>query len=114
MIASRVLRAAGGRTPLIQFLGKRSIPETIDHTPRLHPQDPHASLPTSFAEYRVRASQHGPLTGYRSASSTATRPSIQPKEGEHFDRNELPKRFWRLRISKAEMQAIEDGAAIIA
>ncbi|RPB28583.1 hypothetical protein L211DRAFT_865137 [Terfezia boudieri ATCC MYA-4762] len=131
MIASRVLRA---RTPLIQFLGKRSIPgkerilsvcickfklilfypESIDHSPRLHPQDPHPSLPTSFAEYRVRASQHGPLTGYRSASSTATRPSIQPKEGEHFDRNELPKRFWRLRISKAEMQAIEDGAAIIA
>ncbi|KAF8476178.1 hypothetical protein BDZ91DRAFT_711122 [Kalaharituber pfeilii] len=112
MIVTQVLRAAGRRTPLIQFLGKRSIPESIDHTPRLHPQDPHGSLPKSFAEYRAKAQQHGPLTGYRSASSGG-KPSIQPKEGEHFDRNELPRRFWRLAVSKAEMEAIETGAAYI-
>lgn len=89
-----------------------AIAESIDHTPRLHPQDPQAFLPKSFAEYRIRASQHGPLTGYKVASSSTAIPS-KPRVGEYVDRNELPKRFWRLRLSKPEMQAIEDGAALI-
>ncbi|KAI5809552.1 hypothetical protein DFH27DRAFT_151197 [Peziza echinospora] len=110
MNATRVLKAAG-RTPLIQFLGKRSIPESIDHTPRLHPQDPHGALPTSFAEYRIKAQQHGPLTGYRAASSSTSRGSIQPKAGEVFDRSELPSRFWRLALRPSEMQAIDSGIA---
>jgi len=112
MNATRALRTAG-RTPLIQFLGRRSIPESVDHSARLHPQDPHTSLPKSFAEYRIKASQHGPLTGYRTASSTAGTAPIHRKEGEVLDRSELPKRFWRLPLSKPEMQAIDEGAAFI-
>ena len=31
--------------------------------------------------------------------------------GEVFDRNQLPKRFWRMTISKEEMELIESGGA---
>ena len=37
--------------------------------------------------------------------------SVQPKEGEFWDRNELPKRFRRAVFSEAEMEAIESGGA---
>lgn len=37
--------------------------------------------------------------------------SVQPKEGEFWDRNELPKRFRRTLFSEAEMEAIESGGA---
>jgi len=110
MNATRVLRA---RTPLIQFVGKRTIPESIDHTPRVHPQDPHKTLPSSFAQYREKAQQHGPLTGYRASSSSATenRNATALKPGEYFDRSELPKRFWRLKVSQKEIEAVESGGA---
>lgn len=34
-----------------------------------------------------------------------------PKEGEVFDRSELPARYRRLRVSQAEIEAIESGGA---
>jgi small subunit ribosomal protein YMR-31 len=37
--------------------------------------------------------------------------SVQPKEGEFWDRNELPKRFRRTVYSETEMEAIESGGA---
>jgi hypothetical protein len=37
--------------------------------------------------------------------------SVKPKEGEFWDRNELPKRFRRTVYSEAEMEAIESGGA---
>lgn len=37
--------------------------------------------------------------------------SVAPKEGEFWDRNELPKRFRRTVFSDAEMEAIESGGA---
>jgi small subunit ribosomal protein YMR-31 len=37
--------------------------------------------------------------------------SVQPKEGEVWDRNELPKRFRRTAFTEAEMEAIESGGA---
>lgn len=37
--------------------------------------------------------------------------NVQPKEGEFWDRNELPKRFRRTVYSDAEMEAIESGGA---
>lgn len=73
-----LLRLSQHRTPLIKFLGKRvpPKPESIDHTPHLHPADPHPSLPDSFAEsfvnYRDRASQHGPLINGQSSSSSSS------------------------------------------
>ncbi|CAZ79360.1 unnamed protein product [Tuber melanosporum] len=110
MSASQALRAStAGRTPLIQFLGKRSIPESIDHTPRPHPAATKA-LPNSFAEYRKKAQQHGPLGGYKAATAT----SISPGKGQVFDRSELPPRFWRLTLSKEEMEVIESGGAAMA
>lgn len=36
---------------------------------------------------------------------------IQPKQGEYFDRNELPKRFRRTPFTEAEMDAIQTGGA---
>lgn len=37
--------------------------------------------------------------------------SVKPKDGEFWDRNELPKRFRRTAYSEAEMEAIESGGA---
>ena len=37
--------------------------------------------------------------------------SVKPKDGEFWDRNELPKRFRRTVYSEAEMEAIESGGA---
>jgi small subunit ribosomal protein YMR-31 len=91
---TRVLRAAVAaahheRTPMIKFIGKRTIPckpwahnselilltsiASIDHSPRPHPVSPTKSLPegfgsassspssSSFSSYRDKAQQHGPL-----------------------------------------------------
>jgi len=107
MNATRVLRAStAGRTPMIHFLGKRTIPASVDHSPRPHPAAPTKSLPTSFVEYRQKAQQHGPL-----ANKTNTASNIEPAPGQAFDRNDLPARFWRLALSKEEMDVIEGGGA---
>lgn len=108
MNASTIARAAAHhRTPMISFLGKRAIPQNIDHTPRPHPQSPTGRLPNSFAEYRKNAQQHGPLA----FQPSVRRGSIQPAAGEVFDRNELPKRFWRMTITPEEIEIIESGGA---
>ena len=120
MNATKVLQQ--GRQPLIRFLGKRSIPSQIDHTPHPHPASPSHSLPESFATYRQKAQQHGPLNpGLRSYSSIVgghiggtpgtSLGSIEPAKGEYFDRSELPARFQRLSWTEAEIEAIESGGA---
>ncbi|KAI5784703.1 hypothetical protein EDC01DRAFT_206073 [Geopyxis carbonaria] len=108
MNATRALQATT-RTPMIQFLGKRTIPQNIDHTPRAHPEAPNQTLPSSFAEYRKAAQQHGPLGPYKTAPTVNT--SIQPKAGEVWDRNQLPQRFWRMPITREEIEIIESGGA---
>ncbi|OGM41798.1 hypothetical protein ABOM_009245 [Aspergillus bombycis] len=116
MHATAALRSAA-RTPLIRFLGRRSVPQSIDHTPRPHPASPTGALPNSFAAYRVKAQQHGPLSrgsfiqGSIGCSSGSALGPIQPKQGEYFDRSELPHRFQRLPWSEAEIEAIETGGA---
>lgn len=100
--------------------------QEIDHTPKVHPASPSESLPESFASYRQKASQHGPMMrgGASQAPSSGFQPyggiggrtarqlgSVKPKEGEFWDRNELPKRFRRTVYSEAEMEAIESGGA---
>ncbi|KAF1344067.1 hypothetical protein BDV97DRAFT_340277 [Delphinella strobiligena] len=119
MNATRSLLA---RQPMIRFLGKRSVPKQLDHTPQPHPASPTHELPDSFASYRKKAQQHGPL-GIRSASIAAqyggyigSHPGeslgpVQPAEGEFFDRNDLPARFRRTPWSQAEIDAIESGGA---
>ncbi|KAI5819895.1 hypothetical protein BZA77DRAFT_258418 [Pyronema omphalodes] len=101
MFASPVARAAHVRTPLINFLGKRVIPKNIDHTPKVHSQAPFKELPAYFFNY-VPAAKKAPVQ----------RSSIQPKAGEYFDRNELPQRFWRMKITAKEIEAIESGGAV--
>jgi len=90
----------------------------VDHTPRVHPASPTGVLPDSFAAYRAKAQQHGPLghssftsgggVGGRSGSSLGP---VQPAPGEFFDRAELPARFGRLAWTEAEIEAIESGGA---
>ncbi|KAK1075101.1 hypothetical protein LTR74_000506 [Friedmanniomyces endolithicus] len=149
MRSSRALWAQ--RQPLIKFLGKRHTPkaEEIDHAPHAHPASPSPELPESFASYRGRATQHGPLGGQQqqqqqqstpsqstsssrqgapsgSAAAQTSKPygaigghsgkqlgSVQPKQGEFWDRNELPRRFHRTRWTEAEMEALESGGASI-
>ncbi|KAG5208236.1 Ribosomal protein YMR-31, mitochondrial [Trichophyton interdigitale] len=118
MQATTVLRqAAAARQPLIKFMGKRTIPASIDHSPQPHPASPTHQLPDSFVTYRAKAQQHGPLnTTYRpfssiGASSGAALGPVTPKKGEYFDRNDLPARFRRAPWSQAEIDAIETGGA---
>ncbi|PSK49411.1 hypothetical protein C1H76_4894 [Elsinoe australis] len=124
---TRVL--AQHRQPMIRFLGKRSPPAKIDHTPQVHPASPTGSLPSSFAAYRQKAQQHGPLTSdfqsggsrsYGSASQYGGRigsksgSSLGPVEAEKglfFDRDELPARFRRSPLTEGEMEAITSGGA---
>ncbi|KAI9373298.1 hypothetical protein BJX61DRAFT_541833 [Aspergillus egyptiacus] len=116
MHATTALRNAA-RTPLIRFVGRRSIPQSIDHTPRPHPASPTGVLPDSFAAYRAKAQQHGPLgrasftSGSIGRTPGAALGPVQPKQGEFFDRDELPARFRRLPYSEAEIEAIETGGA---
>lgn len=132
MRPTHVLRAAA-RTPMIKFLGKRSHPKQLDHTPQPHPASPTHQLPESFAIYRQKAQQHGPLGGQQNispakalAATAAGGPmtygaiggraardlgSIKPKEGEYFDVSELPRRFQKRAWSEAEMDAVTSGGA---
>lgn len=120
MRTTAVLRNAS-RTPLIKFLGKRTTPASVDHTPHAHPASPSQSLPDSFAAYRSKAQQHGPLNSPGRASALSygaiggspgvSLGPVQPKKGEFFDRQELPSRFHRLPWSELEIEAIETGGA---
>ncbi|RMJ23239.1 hypothetical protein PHISP_05898 [Aspergillus sp. HF37] len=104
-------------TPLIRFVGRRSVPQSVDHTPRPHPASPTGALPDSFAAYRSKAQQHGPLgrasftQGSIGRSPGVALGGVQPPQGEFFDRAELPRRFQRLPWSDAEIEAIETGGA---
>jgi len=121
MRTTSVLRQATvARTPLIKFIGKRAIPASVDHSPRVHPASPSSQLPDTFATYRSKAQQHGPLNhpprtslayGAIGGNSGAALGSVNPKKGEYFDRNELPQRFRRIRWTDAEIEAIETGGA---
>ena len=104
--------------------------EPADPTPHTHPAAP-SSLPDSFVQYRSKAQQHGPLAGHRppqlqsrsqsqlAAAGTGgigSTPghalgSVKPGEGEVFDRNDLPSRFWRMAWTQAEIDAVESGGA---
>lgn len=129
MFSTRVLRQAAQhaeRTPSIKFIGKRTIPASIDHTPQPHPESPTKSLPasftqsshTSFSSYRDHAQQFGPLRktitstagGIGGSSASSLGPVAAPK-GTYFDRNDLPQRFHRQLLTAAEIEAIETGGA---
>lgn len=85
----------------------------MDHTPRVHPASPETSLPDSFATYRAKAQQHGPLgrAQFSGGKAGASLGPVRPQNGEFFDRAELPTRFGRLPWSEAEIEAIETGGA---
>ncbi|KAI1404445.1 hypothetical protein F4819DRAFT_447504 [Hypoxylon fuscum] len=130
MFATRVLRQAAAhaeRTPLIRFIGKRSVPEHVDHTPQPHPASPTGSLPssiggnshTSFSSYRDHAQQHGPLRktiGVGAGIGTQSAAHLGPVDapnGVFFDRNQLPARFRRAPLTAAEIEAVETGGAAL-
>ncbi|KAH6604939.1 hypothetical protein Trco_006646 [Trichoderma cornu-damae] len=138
MFTTRVLRQAAvhaERTPLIRFIGPRTIPASIDHTPQPHPASPSGKLPdgfavyygsgdaaarhNSFGAYRDHVQQHGPLQKTIGAeagiggSSGYQLGSILPPKGVAFDVSELPARFRRRPIDLSEIEAIESGGAAI-
>ncbi|PMD27214.1 hypothetical protein NA56DRAFT_227947 [Hyaloscypha hepaticicola] len=132
MFATKVLRAsaAAERVPMIKFIGKRTIPASVDHSPHAHPAAPSHELPadwntapksssSSFSSYRQQAQQHGPLGRTKSSDGSVGSMSghslgpVAPAKGEYFDRNELPARFRRSPIELAEIDAIETGGATL-
>lgn len=129
MYATRVLRQAAQhaeRTPSIKFIGKRTIPASVDHSPQPHPASPTNSLPVSFTQsshssfssYRDHAQQFGPLrktitspnAGIGGQAGSDLGP-VSPPKGSFFDRNELPARFHRAPLTLAEIEAVETGGA---
>ncbi|RDA92259.1 hypothetical protein CP533_5750 [Ophiocordyceps camponoti-saundersi (nom. inval.)] len=138
MFATRALRQAtahADRTPMIKFLGPRSIPSSVDHTPKPHPASPTGSLPesfsaygnsssasrhSSFSSYRDHAQQHGPLqksirsyeAGIGGSPGSQLGP-IEPSKGVCFALSELPSRFHRVPFEMAEIEAIESGGAAL-
>ncbi|EQK98952.1 ribosomal protein YMR-31 [Ophiocordyceps sinensis CO18] len=118
MFATRALRQAAAhteRTPLIKFIGPRSIPSSVDHSPKPHPASPAGKLPDS---YRDHAQQHGPLqktirslnAGIGGSSGSQLGP-VEPPKGVYFDISDLPSRFRRTPVELAEIEAIESGGA---
>ncbi|KAF4954628.1 hypothetical protein FSARC_12068 [Fusarium sarcochroum] len=133
--ATRALRQAAvhaERTPLIKFLGPRSIPSNVDHSPKPHPASGVEKLPESwsgygngdavathksFSNYRDHAQQHGPLqkaagSGFGGASARSLG-SVSAPAGVAFDVSELPARFHRSPLNAAEIEAIESGGAAL-
>lgn len=102
---------------MIRFLGKRTAPNNMDHKPNVHPASASSSLPDSFAAYRQKAQQHGPLTKSRNygglvgSHSGVSLGPVKPAENQYFDRAELPQRFRRTRLLQTEIDAIESGGA---
>lgn len=74
-------------TPSIKFLGKRTVPKNLDHSPRLHPLSTVTELPASF--------------GQASASSGGVFSSIK----------ELPRRLQSPALTEQEMDNINSGGA---
>ncbi|KAF2864107.1 hypothetical protein K470DRAFT_279908 [Piedraia hortae CBS 480.64] len=123
------------RQPMIHFLGRRgNAPASAqtEHPPKVHPASPIDELPDSFAKYRQRAQQYGPLASSSSsktsnASSRQARSSgksfgeltgeelgsPEPKKGQFWDRNDLPPRFHRMTWTQADIEAIESGGATL-
>ncbi|KMU88632.1 hypothetical protein CIHG_06571 [Coccidioides immitis H538.4] len=76
---------------------------------------------TAVSQAAASPSQHGPLNSpsrpsaygglHRWSIPGASLGSVQPKQGEYFDRNDLPERFRRIPWSQAEIEAIETGGA---
>ena len=96
----------------------------VDHDPKPHPASPSSDLPNSFASYRKKAQQHGPLGGGQQTNQAsgsgllesrtgASLGTVMPKEGEYFDRSELPSRFRRTAMTVVEIEAIESGGASV-
>lgn len=94
------------RVPLIRFIGKRSIPSTLDHSLKAHPEGP-GELPSSFAQYRQSAQTHGPLARSSSTSSPAESGSV------YLSVADLPKRFHYSQLSEAELENINSGGAFV-
>ncbi|EMR72886.1 hypothetical protein MGN70_012513 [Eutypa lata] len=126
MYATRAVRQAAHaaeRTPLIKFIGRRSIPSQVDHTPHPHPASPSGALPqgftgngnshSSFSSYRDHAQQHGPLRKTIGGQTGAHLGPVVPPSGVAFDRNELPERFRRHSLTLAEIEAVESGGAAL-
>lgn len=131
------LRLLQHRQPMIKFIGRRHTPPAsqslgalvsllltmrvveIDHSPAPHPASPTQSLPDSFATYRQKAQQHGPLNGGNSSipfgaigsHSGHSLGTVEPDKGEYFDRSELPRRFQRTPWTLQEIEAVESGGA---
>lgn len=95
------------RTPLIRFLGKRTVPSSLDHSLKAHPEAT-GDLPSSFAQYRQKAQTHGPLAR---SSSTAT--NTADDAGVFLSVSDLPKRFHYSALSDAELDNINSGGASV-
>lgn len=148
---SLLQKASSSHKPLIKFLGKRTYPspplsshpthsltlpriEAPDPTPHVHPASPTSSLPDSFASYRSKAQQHGPLAGHAHTSTAPPMNDVQRNgiaygeigghtghelgkveagKGLYFDRSELPERFRRMSWTEGEIEAVGSGGASV-
>lgn len=81
--------------PLIKFLGKRTVPKDIDHTPNVHPLSGMKKLPKSF---------------FSSDSHTSAPNKGQNRVPTLLD---LPLKYRTPPIDLAELEQVNSGAAEI-
>ncbi|RSH83296.1 uncharacterized protein EHS24_006971 [Apiotrichum porosum] len=108
MHATTLVRAAA-RTPMIQFIGKRSWP-TGPHTPAPHPAAP-KEIVEAFAAF-IAKSQAAPAAG--KAVSTAGYIPLYKASAKQadFEDWEAPSYLWqRPEMTEREMEAVMSGGA---
>lgn len=88
----RPTQAAQKFHPLIKFLGKRSTPKNVDHTPKVHPLSGMKSLPASFGA---------------SSGSSGSGPAVLESVLD------LPAKFQTPKIGESELEQVNSGAAEI-
>ncbi|KAB8259934.1 hypothetical protein BDV32DRAFT_138456 [Aspergillus pseudonomiae] len=104
------------RASRIRAIGQNFVTRSLGHPSRLSSMSPAGSSYDSFAAYRSRAYQHGPLhhaslmRGSLNSSSVTSEEFINSSR-EYLDHRNLSSQTHHLPWTEAEIDAIESGGA---
>ncbi|KAE8139508.1 hypothetical protein BDV38DRAFT_280862 [Aspergillus pseudotamarii] len=106
------------RASRIRALGQHFVTLSVGHQPRSISMSSASSSYDSFAAYRTRAYQHGPLhqaslmRRFVNSGSGTSRKPINPSR-EYIDRVDFSSQTHHLPYTEAEIDAIESGSATL-
>ncbi|KAK6831797.1 hypothetical protein RU639_002888 [Aspergillus parasiticus] len=107
---------SAARAPRIRALGQHFVTRSVGHPSRSPSMSSTSSSYDSFAAYRSRAYQHGPLhqaslmRGLVNSRSAASEKSLIFRD-EYIDHGDLSSQTHHLPWTEAEIDAIESGGA---